>query len=228
MDATLNPSPQSSASNTGAGNAVSGNGSISSMFTTLLVAQIKNQNPLEPTDPSQFVNQLTQLSQMEALQKLSDQGVSNAAALGSLQALALGGQVGSQVTVKSDSVTLGSEPVQIGFALGSNSTRTTLVLTGSDGRQKSVELGSHNAGDVAYRIDPAALGLAPGRYTMAVQTSSQESPSLEVTGTLSSVQLSSTGAALVNVTGVGQLGSGALTRFNGKPGTPTTTASATL
>lgn len=226
MDATLNPSTQSGASGTGASSAVSSNGSISNMFTTLLVAQIKNQNPLEPTDPSQFVNQLTQLSQMEALQKLSDQGSSNAAALGSLQALALGGQVGSQVTVKSDSVTLATEPVQIGFTLGSNSTRTTLVLTGSDGRQKSVELGSHNAGDVAYSIDPAALGLSPGHYTMAVQTSSQEAPSLEVTGTLSSVQLSSTGAALLNVAGVGQLGSGALTRFNGKPNA-TTTASAT-
>lgn len=227
MDATLNPSTQSGASSTGASSAVSGNGSISNLFTTLLVAQIKNQNPLEPTDPSQFVNQLTQLSQMEALQKLSDQGSSNAAALGSLQALALGAQVGSQVTVKSDSVTLATEPVKIGFTLDSNSTRTTLVLTGSDGLQKSVELGSHNAGDVAYSIDPATLGLPPGHYTMAVQTSSQETPSLEVTGTLSSVQLSSTGAALLNVAGVGQLGSSALTRFNGKPNTTTTTASAT-
>jgi len=35
------------------------------MFTKLLVAQIRNQDPLSPTDPSQFVNQLTQLSQTE-------------------------------------------------------------------------------------------------------------------------------------------------------------------
>lgn len=227
MDNTLNAKAQSTAgSDSGTSSAaVAANGSLSNLFTTLLVAQIKNQNPLEPTDPSQFVNQLTQLSQMEALQKLTDQGSSNAAALGSLQALALGGQVGSQVTVQSDSVTLAGEPVQIGFTLGSNSTRNTLVLTGSDGRQKSIELGSHNVGEVSYSLDPAALGLAPGRYTMALQTSSKESPSLEVTGTLSSVQLSGSGAATLNVAGVGQIGSGALTRFNGK--SATTTASAT-
>ena len=41
------------------------------MFTKLLVAQIQNQDPLEPSDPSQFVQQLTQLSQTEAMQNLA-------------------------------------------------------------------------------------------------------------------------------------------------------------
>lgn len=34
-------------------------------FLTLLVAQIKNQNPLNPTDSVQFLTQLTQYSQLE-------------------------------------------------------------------------------------------------------------------------------------------------------------------
>ena len=36
-----------------------------SAFLTLLVAQIKNQNPLNPTDGVQFLTQLTQFSQLE-------------------------------------------------------------------------------------------------------------------------------------------------------------------
>jgi flagellar basal-body rod modification protein FlgD len=36
-----------------------------STFLTLLVAQIKNQNPLNPTDGVQFLTQLTQFSQLE-------------------------------------------------------------------------------------------------------------------------------------------------------------------
>jgi hypothetical protein len=63
------------------------------MFTKLLVAQIQNQDPLEPTDPSQFVNQLTQLSQTESLQTLASQATASASLLQSLQALALGAQV---------------------------------------------------------------------------------------------------------------------------------------
>ena len=39
--------------------------SSKSAFLTLLVAQIKNQNPLNPTDGVQFLTQLTQFSQLE-------------------------------------------------------------------------------------------------------------------------------------------------------------------
>lgn len=36
-------------------------------FLKLLVAQIKNQDPTNPTDPVQFVGQLTQYSELEQL-----------------------------------------------------------------------------------------------------------------------------------------------------------------
>jgi flagellar basal-body rod modification protein FlgD len=202
-------------------NAAGGAASISNLFTTLLVAQIKNQNPLEPTDPSEFVGQLTQLSQMEALQKLTDQGTANASMLSSLQVLALGGQVGSQVTVQSDKVTLAGTPVQIGFTLDSINAQNTLVLKGSDGTEKRIELGTHKAGDVHYTIDPAKLGLADGTYSMRVETTTKETPKLEVTGLLASVQLSGAGSAMLNVAGAGQVAPGSLTRFNGPA--PTTT-----
>jgi flagellar basal-body rod modification protein FlgD len=37
------------------------------MFLKLLVAQLKNQDPLNPTDGVQFVTQLSQFSQLEQL-----------------------------------------------------------------------------------------------------------------------------------------------------------------
>ena len=37
------------------------------MFLKLLVAQIQNQNPLNPEDPTQFLGQLTQYSMLEQL-----------------------------------------------------------------------------------------------------------------------------------------------------------------
>lgn len=36
-------------------------------FITLLVAQLKNQDPLQPTDGIQFLSQLTQISSVEQL-----------------------------------------------------------------------------------------------------------------------------------------------------------------
>lgn len=38
-----------------------------STFLQLLVAQIKNQDPLQPTDGAQFLSQLAQFSQLEQL-----------------------------------------------------------------------------------------------------------------------------------------------------------------
>ena len=42
-----------------------------STFLKLLVSQIKNQNPLSPTDGVQFLSQLAQFSQVEQLQNIS-------------------------------------------------------------------------------------------------------------------------------------------------------------
>jgi flagellar basal-body rod modification protein FlgD len=38
-----------------------------STFLTLLVSQLKNQDPLSPVDSNQFVSQLTEYSQLEQL-----------------------------------------------------------------------------------------------------------------------------------------------------------------
>jgi flagellar basal-body rod modification protein FlgD len=47
----------------------SGLGATANMntFLQLLVAQIKNQNPLDPTDGTQFVSQLAQFSELEQM-----------------------------------------------------------------------------------------------------------------------------------------------------------------
>lgn len=47
----------------------SGLGATANMntFLQLLVAQIKNQNPLDPTDGTQFVTQLAQFSELEQM-----------------------------------------------------------------------------------------------------------------------------------------------------------------
>ena len=50
-------------------------------FLTLLVAQIKNQNPLNPADGTEFLSQLAQFSELEQLisirQELESIGKSN-------------------------------------------------------------------------------------------------------------------------------------------------------
>jgi flagellar basal-body rod modification protein FlgD len=69
---------------TGSGKPSSGTGlpdqlTSESTFLNLLVAQIKNQDPLNPTDSIQFVGQLVQFSQLEQLLSIN-QGITKLAA----------------------------------------------------------------------------------------------------------------------------------------------------
>ncbi|MBB5366646.1 MULTISPECIES: flagellar hook capping FlgD N-terminal domain-containing protein [unclassified Janthinobacterium] len=192
------------------------NNATQDMFTKLLVAQIKNQDPLAPTDPSQFVNQLTQQAQTEAIQNMAALTSSNASVLQSMQVLALGAQVGSEVTVNSPTVQLDSSKVNGSIALTANSSKTTVTLKSSDDKEYKIELGAKSAGTVPFTIDPVALGLPAGTYTMDVTTSNAEKPTVDIAGKLNSVRLSSTGTMILSVANLGEVSPGAITGFNGK------------
>jgi len=64
----INPLTASTGAATGASSAASAAASSApneQMFLQLLVAQIQNQDPTSPADPSQFVGELAQFSQLE-------------------------------------------------------------------------------------------------------------------------------------------------------------------
>jgi flagellar basal-body rod modification protein FlgD len=196
------------------------------MFTKLLVAQIKNQDPLAPSDPAQFVQQLTQLAQTEALQNLSNLTSANASVLQSMQVLALGAQVGADVMVNVEQVQLDAAKVKGEVTLATSSTKTTLVLTGSSGKEFKVELGSKGAGSVPFSVDPTALGIPAGTYKMKVVTSTGEEPPVDIAGRLNSVRLGAGGAIVLNVANVGEVSPDAITAFNGKSTSTSTVAAA--
>jgi flagellar basal-body rod modification protein FlgD len=70
------PNATSGTGSNSSSNSANGVGSLTSesTFLQLLVAQIKNQDPLNPTDSIQFVGQLVQYSELEQLMGIN-QGV---------------------------------------------------------------------------------------------------------------------------------------------------------
>jgi flagellar basal-body rod modification protein FlgD len=185
------------------------------MFTKLLVAQIQNQDPLTPQDPTTFVNQLSQLSQTEALQNLSQMTTANASILQSMQTLAMGSQVGSEVTVATDTLKLDGAKVNGAIQLNGSSSATSLVLTGGDGQQHTIDLGPHGSGAQSFTIDPDALGLAPGSYRIQAVPSDGTSPQIEVAARLNSVRVAN-GGVVLQVANIGEVDPSSITGFNGK------------
>ncbi len=57
--------PHAAETNSGSSSsALPSSGTLNNMFLQLLVAQLKNQSPLNPMDPTQFVGQLAQFSEL--------------------------------------------------------------------------------------------------------------------------------------------------------------------
>jgi flagellar basal-body rod modification protein FlgD len=185
------------------------------MFTKLLVAQIQNQDPLAPQDPTAYVNQLSQLSQTEALQNLSQMSTANASILQSMQTLAMGSQVGSEVTVATNTLKLEGAAVHGSIQLNGASSATSLVLTGQDGLQHTIELGAHGSGSQSFTIDPDALGLPPGSYAIQAKPSDGTSPQIEVAARLNSVRVAN-GGVVLQVANIGEVAPSSITGFNGK------------
>jgi flagellar basal-body rod modification protein FlgD len=218
MQTTLNNAASNSATSNTAGSIMAGvdTSQLSDMFTKLLVAQIQNQDPTQPSDPSQYVTQLSQLSQVEALQQMASQSGATNTALQSLQMLALGGQVGNDLTVNTNTVTLSGQAVNGSVALSSATSQATVLLTGADGSQHAIALGPQGPGLVNFTIDPAQLGLTAGTYALAVRTDTGVSQGAQITGTLQSVRVGSSGSAVLSIRGVGSVDPAAITQYNGR------------
>ncbi|MDW5417383.1 flagellar hook capping FlgD N-terminal domain-containing protein [Iodobacter sp. CM08] len=183
-------------------------------FMTLLVAQIKNQNPLEPSDPSQFVNQLVQLNQMDNSKKMLGELKANSQMMHDLQVLTLGNHVGSTVAVSGGAITLGKDAISGQFSLESPAKKVSLVITGADQQRTVLDLGSKPVGDVAFNFDPKKLGLQPGSYSLAVETDSKEKAAVEVFGVIKSVNLSN-GLPMVSIAGLGDFPVAAISKLKG-------------
>lgn len=124
-------------------------------FISLLVAQVKNQDPTKPMDPSQFMNQLAQFSTVNGVQELKTAFDSLSTRLSSGQSLQAAGLVGKSVLVPGGQGYLGSNGSINGqISLDGHASDVKLKIFNKFGEQiKTLSLGGHPAGDVQFKWD---------------------------------------------------------------------------
>lgn len=173
-------------------------------FITLLVAQVQYQDPTKPVDSTEFLNQFAAMSQVKSLENMASLSKSNLVLLDNLQTLTAAGLVGQEVKVATEQLALGEEAINGEINLEHAAGKLTLTLTDSNGVKKDIDLGSQAPGRVPFALDPQALGLAPGRYQVEVNSDSGEYPKVEVAGRVTQVRVSAEGPVL-DVIGVGSV-----------------------
>jgi flagellar basal-body rod modification protein FlgD len=97
------------ASSTATGAATSGQRSESSgedRFLKLLVAQMKNQDPLNPLDNAEVTSQMAQISTVSGIEKLNKSLAEMSGSFSAMQALQSASLVGRQVLIEGDSLPL--------------------------------------------------------------------------------------------------------------------------
>src|SRR5262249_20733735 len=122
----------------------------------LLVAQLKNQDPLAPQDNTQFVAQLAQFSSVEQSMSMNDK-----LDLLSQQMVGLGNAgnvdlVGKQITARGNFITTdgSGSGAPLSFTLGGAAGSAKVGITDQSGRTvRTIEVGAHAAGLVKIQWD---------------------------------------------------------------------------
>jgi flagellar basal-body rod modification protein FlgD len=103
-------------------------------FLTLLVAQLQNQDPLNPDDPTEFTAQLAQFSSLEQLYNLNESMTGLTTAQANSEKLAALSLIGKEVSYNGSSFTYDGTPIAVGYQLDGVATGVTLSLQDADGR----------------------------------------------------------------------------------------------
>lgn len=86
--------------------AQSGSADMKDEFLTMLVAQIRNQDPLNPMDSAQFTSQLAQISTVQGIEKMQELQNQNNVLTDALQVLQTTDLIGKNVRIPSDVIEL--------------------------------------------------------------------------------------------------------------------------
>jgi flagellar basal-body rod modification protein FlgD len=149
-------------------------------FMTLLVTQLKNQDPLNPMDNAQLTSQLAQLQTVTGVNKLNDTLESLKSSYQSSEAMQATNLIGHGVLVDGSGVTLTGSKAIMGVELGSDVDSLKVVISDKNGKEvQTMDLGAQKAGVIPLAWDgvpdPKNLDsngkpvtLADGDYTFSI------------------------------------------------------------
>ena len=184
-------------------------------FMTLLVTQLKNQDPLNPMDNAQMTSQMAQINTVSGINQLNATLQALSASMTPNQTLQAASMIGHGVLVPGGGVDLANGSGQGGFSLSGPSDSTKVSIYDASGALvNTMNLGAQPAGVTDWQwngTDSYGNAAPAGSYTFKVEASLAGSAVAANTlqyGVVNSVTQGATGLTL----GVGSLQNVALTQ----------------
>lgn len=142
-------------------------------FMTLLVTQMRNQDPLNPMDNAQMTSQLAQLSTVSGIEKLNSTLASLMNDYQSSQSLQSAAMIGRGVLVPGSSIDLQEGKGLMGIELAEPADNVAVTVRDASGTAVyNFSLGAQEAGALPLAWDGstnAGTTAADGKYTFEIQ-----------------------------------------------------------
>jgi flagellar basal-body rod modification protein FlgD len=185
-------------------------------FMTLLVTQLKNQDPLNPLDNAQVTSQLAQLQTVTGVNKLNETLETLKSSYQSSEAMQATNLIGHGVLVEGNTLNLKGGKSVFGVDLATAADNVQVIVTdprtGKD--VATIDLGSAEAGAVPLAWDGSsdavdAAVLADGRYAFRVVATLGGQPMTDVKAltldTVASVSTNTKDGVKLNLAGKGAI-----------------------
>lgn len=177
-------------------------------FLKLLIAQLQNQDPLQPMDNQQFATQLATFNSLQQLIDIKNEIGSLQSGQGQANNFNATSLIGKQVTTSGNTVSLqaGSQAT-IGYQLGANASKVVLSIQNGAGELvRQLDVGGQNAGDQAVvwnGKDASGNALPSGAYTFEINAFDNKGNSVAASGQVQGIV---TGVNLAGSTPVLEVG----------------------
>ena len=203
-------------------------------FLKLMLTQMENQDPTNPTKNEDMVAQMAQFSQVENMEELNDSFANLSNSLLSGQALQATSLVGRSVSAPSSTAFLQSNGVVSGSVVLPQSTSDMSVKIYSEAGEllETVALGSQTEGEVLFRWDGMNFevngelldwksqvedGRPAGEYKFEVTAAQDGKPTkldTALSANVNSVTVGEDGKLTLNLAGIGSVSIDDIKQFN--------------
>lgn len=206
---TVSSATSTSSTSSTSSSSSSSSGTISSSdFLSLLVSELQNQDPMDATSVTDFINQMTSYVNVASQQAINSSLTSLAGSFTSLVTLNSVNYIGHTVTAKTSTAQLSDGSATFNYSLSSAASNVQVTIADSLGNTVYTGTGTGDAGSNTFTWDGKDSDgnqLADGQYTISVTATDSVGNSVleytSVTGTVTGID-TSTSTPSLTVNGV--------------------------
>jgi flagellar basal-body rod modification protein FlgD len=174
-------------------------------FLNLLLSELQNQDPLDATSTTDFMNQLTSYANFTEQQSINSSMTSLAGSFSSLVTLNSVNYIGHTVEAKTDTATLSGGSTTFGYNLSAAASNVDITIKDSSGNTVYTGTGTGNQGDNTFTWDgknSSGTQLSDGgQYTISVTATDSAGNSVfnyaTTSGTVTGIDASTSTPSLI-------------------------------